>query len=83
MANWNTTEAIESLAAEIGDKVYIDIAKWHLYLNDAHLHAVLAEQFYPLLADNNLHLRTVLSSPPSLKRSGFGMRRPNLLQDKG
>ncbi|MBC6473816.1 MAG: DUF3181 family protein [Hormoscilla sp. GM102CHS1] len=60
MANWNTTEAIESLAAEIGDKVYIDIAKWHLYLNDAHLHTVLAEQFYPMLADNNLQEGQVL-----------------------
>ncbi|MCZ0901244.1 DUF3181 family protein, partial [Microcoleus sp. HI-ES] len=26
----NTTQAIESLAAEIGENVYIDIAKWHL-----------------------------------------------------
>jgi len=60
MANWNTTETIESLAAEIGDKVYIDIAKWHLYLNDAHLHTVLAEQFYPMLADNNLQEGQVL-----------------------
>ena len=50
----NTTQAIESLAAEIGENVYIDIAKWHLYLRDAHLHTVLAEQLYPMLEDGDL-----------------------------
>jgi hypothetical protein len=50
----NTTQAIESLAAEIGENVYIDIAKWHLYLRDAHLHTVLAEQLYPMLEDGKL-----------------------------
>src|SRR5919202_5836425 len=54
MARINTTEAIEALAAEIGDNVYIDVAKWHLYLNDAHLHTTLAEQLYPLLTGGNL-----------------------------
>ncbi|GAB4440925.1 MAG: DUF3181 family protein [Cyanobacteria bacterium J069] len=47
----NSSEAIESLAAEIGKNVYIDVAKWHLYLGDAHLNTPLAEQLYPLLAD--------------------------------
>ena len=50
----NTTLAIESLAAQIGENVYIDIAKWHLYLRDAHLHTVIAEQLYPMLEDGNL-----------------------------
>ena len=50
----NTTQAIESLAAEIGENVYIDIAKWHLYLRDAHLHTVVAEQLYGLLENGNL-----------------------------
>ena len=50
----NTTLAIESLAAQIGENVYIDIAKWHLYLRDAHLHTVVAEQLYPMLEDGNL-----------------------------
>jgi hypothetical protein len=50
----NTTQAIESLAAEIGENVYIDIAKWHLYLSDAHLHTVVAEQLYPMLEDRDL-----------------------------
>jgi len=54
MARTNTTEAIEALAAEIGENIYIDVAKWHLYLRDAHLHTTLAEQIYPLLIDNNL-----------------------------
>lgn len=50
----SSSEAIEALAAEIGEKVYIDIAKWHLYLNDAHLHTALAEKLYPRLADGNI-----------------------------
>jgi hypothetical protein len=44
-------EEIEKLAAEIGENVYIDVAKWHLYLSDAHLHTVLAEKVYPLVED--------------------------------
>lgn len=51
MSNSNTTEGIEQLAAAIGENVYIDVAKWHLYLRDAHLHTVLAEQLYPILAE--------------------------------
>lgn len=51
MANLSTTEAIEALAAEIGENVYIDVAKWHLYLKDAHLHTTLAQQIYPLLTN--------------------------------
>ncbi len=47
----SSSETVEQLAAAIGEEVYIDIAKWHLYLNDAHLHLPLAEQFYALLRD--------------------------------
>ncbi len=54
MANSNTTQEIEALAAEIGDKIYIDVAKWHLYLSDAHLHTTVAEQVYPLLENKSL-----------------------------
>lgn len=50
MADPSTTEFLETLAAEIGERVYIDVAKWHLYLGDAHLHTVVAEKAYPLLA---------------------------------
>jgi hypothetical protein len=52
MAKTNTTELLEALATEIGENVYIDIAKWHLYLSDAKLHTVVAEQVYPLITDN-------------------------------
>ncbi|MDX2253918.1 MAG: DUF3181 family protein [Pseudanabaenaceae cyanobacterium bins.39] len=45
----NTSEQIEQLAAAIAEDVYLDIAKWHLYLNDAHLHRPLAEKFYAML----------------------------------
>ncbi|GAB4204604.1 MAG: DUF3181 family protein [Coleofasciculaceae cyanobacterium] len=54
MAKTNTTEAIEALAAEIGENIYIDIAKWHLYLREAHLHTTVAERIYPLLTQNRL-----------------------------
>jgi hypothetical protein len=47
----SNSERIEQLAAAIAEDVYIDIAKWHLYLNDAHLHHSLAEKFYPMLVD--------------------------------
>jgi Protein of unknown function (DUF3181) len=54
MAYLNSTEAIESLAASIGENVYIDVAKWHLYLRDAHLARPLAEQLYPLLTQKTV-----------------------------
>lgn len=54
MARTNTAEAIEALAAEIGENIYIDIAKWHLYLREAHLHTVVAERVYALLTNNRL-----------------------------
>jgi hypothetical protein len=49
-----SSEAIEKLAASIGENVYIDVAKWHLYLSDAHLHTTLAEQFYPMLTKGSV-----------------------------
>lgn len=49
-----SSEAIEKLAATIGENVYIDVAKWHLYLRDAHLHTSLAEQFYPMLTKGSV-----------------------------
>ncbi len=58
MAN---TREIEALAAKIGENIYIDVAKWHLYLNDAHLHTAVAEKIYPLLEDNSLSEDTVVS----------------------
>lgn len=49
MSYSSSSEAIEALAAEIGDNIYIDIANWRLYLREAHLHTPLAEQLYPML----------------------------------
>lgn len=60
MANSNITETIEALAAEIGENVYIDVAKWHLYLSDARLHTVVAERAYRLLENNDLSEDNVL-----------------------
>jgi len=60
MARTNTTEFIEDLAADIGKEVYIDIAKWHLYLSDAHLATVVAQRVYPLLTNNTLDESEVL-----------------------
>ena len=57
----NNTEALEALAAEIGENIYIDVAKWHLYLSDAHLHTILADRLYPLLLDNSLSEDEVLA----------------------
>jgi len=61
------TEAIEALAAEIGENIYLDIAKWHLYLSNAHLHTGLAEQLYPLLVDGEIEesqVSTILRNIP-------------------
>lgn len=60
MAKQNTTEIIEAIASEIGEEVYMDIAKWHLFLSDAHLHTVLAEQFYPMLTSNSVDTDAVV-----------------------
>ena len=49
-----STAEIEALAAEIGENIYMDIAKWHLYLSDAHLHTPLAEKLYPLIEDDEI-----------------------------
>ncbi|WAL58888.1 DUF3181 family protein [Thermocoleostomius sinensis] len=57
---YSSTETIEKLAAAIGENVYIDIAKWHLYLRDAHLHTPLAEQLYPMITAGSLQENQVL-----------------------
>ncbi len=60
MVKKNAQESIEKLAAEIGENVYIDVAKWHLYLSNAHLHTIVAEQVYHLLETNTLTEAKVL-----------------------
>jgi hypothetical protein len=57
----STTREIETLAAEIGENVYIDVANWHLYLADAHLHTVLAERLYPLLEERSINEDSVMT----------------------
>jgi hypothetical protein len=47
MAQVPSNPEIEQLAAAIGEEVYIDVARCHLYLRDAHLHTLLAEQLAP------------------------------------
>lgn len=49
-----STETLEALAAEIGESIYIDIAKWHLYLGVAKLHTPLAESLLPMVTANNI-----------------------------
>ncbi len=54
MAYSASAETIEALAVNIGEVVYIDVAKWHLYLNDAKLHTLVAQRLLPMLAANQL-----------------------------
>ncbi|MGD1895355.1 MAG: DUF3181 family protein [Phormidesmis sp.] len=54
MATANSTEVLEGLAAEIGENIYIDIAKWHLYLGVAKLHTPLAEKLLPMVTSNDI-----------------------------
>jgi Protein of unknown function (DUF3181) len=77
----NSSEAIERLAVAIGEQVYVDIAKWHLYLNDAHLHTPLAEKIYPLLVDRNLSEQAVLDILTAMPvKVGGGKREIPLLE---
>lgn len=67
MSYSGSNEAIEKLAAAIGENVYIDVAKWHLYLRDAHLHTPLAVQLYPLLSKgkvNEADVQQILKNTP-------------------
>jgi Protein of unknown function (DUF3181) len=75
MAKISTSEILESLAAEIGENVYIDIAKWHLYLADAKLHTLVAEQMYPLLTTNSVDEDRVIKVLESISVKIGGGRR--------
>lgn len=55
----NITQEIEKLAAEIGENIYIDVANWHLYLAEAHLHTTVAQKVYSLLEENELSTQEV------------------------
>lgn len=75
MAKTNTTELLEALAAEIGENVYMDIAKWHLYLSNAKLHTLVAEQLYPLITSNTVNEDQVLKVLESIPIKIGGGRR--------
>ncbi len=75
MAYPGAAEVIEALAADIGDTVYIDVAKWHLYLRDTSLHTTLAEKFYPIVTDNDLSETTVVEVLQSIPIKLGGGRR--------
>jgi hypothetical protein len=77
----NSSEAIEKLAAEIGERIYIDVAKWHLYLADAHLHTVLAEQLYPLVVKREVTDTPVTNILQSIPVQLGGGRRELPLSD--
>lgn len=67
MTSSSSSRDVEDLAAEIGQQVYIDVAKWHLYLADAHLHTVLAEKFYPILKSGKVseaQVQQILADTP-------------------
>ena len=53
------TEDFEALTDEIGKSIYIDVAKWHLYLAEAHLDKLLAERLSPLLQQNTVNAQQV------------------------
>lgn len=80
MAKTNTTEILEALAADIGDNVYIDISKWHLYLSDAKLHTIVAEKMYPLLTANSVDEDRVTAALQSIHvKIGGGRKEISLL----
>ena len=55
----NVNQVVDQLAADIGDRIYIDVAKWHLYLKDAKLHTGLAESFLPMCESGNINAAAV------------------------
>jgi hypothetical protein len=80
MAKINTTELLEALAADIGENVYLDIAKWHLNLTDAKLHTIVAEQLYPLITAKNVDENRVLEILSSIPvKIGGGRKEISLI----
>jgi Protein of unknown function (DUF3181) len=77
----SSSQAIEALAAEIGETVYIDVAKWHLYLSNAHLHTVVAEQLYPMLTNDTLSEESVAKVLQSISVKLGGGKREVPLSD--
>jgi hypothetical protein len=67
MSYSGTSRAIEDLAVAIGDKVYLDVARWHLYLQDAKLHTPLAEKLYPLVDEDRVTENAVMDILQNMK----------------
>ena len=81
MVNEQTTQTVESLAAEIGENIYIDVAKWHLYLADAHLHTVVAEKVYPMIENDEVSEEAVIDILRQISVSlGGGRKKVPLLE---
>ncbi|HEY9764516.1 MAG TPA: DUF3181 family protein [Trichocoleus sp.] len=81
MAYYTTSEKIEALAADIGGNIYLDIAKWHLYLREAKLHTLVAERLFPLLQDKNLSESAITNALQSMTVTIGGGRRELPLLD--
>ena len=58
----STNQDIERLAGELGDQIYLDIAKWHLYLRDAKLHTLLADQLGPIAEAGKISESEIIST---------------------
>ncbi|MCG9892847.1 MAG: DUF3181 family protein [Thermosynechococcaceae cyanobacterium MS004] len=67
MSNTLSSTDREGLIAEIGKNIYIDVAKWHLYLSEAHLDVALAEQLAPLLFESTINEQQVMQVLSSLQ----------------
>ncbi|MGK7879766.1 MAG: DUF3181 family protein [Crocosphaera sp.] len=81
MVNEQRTQTVESLAAEIGENIYIDVAKWHLYLADAHLHTVVAEKVYPMIENEEVSEEAVIDILRQISVSlGAGRKEVPLLE---
>jgi hypothetical protein len=62
-------DGIEALAEQLGDRLYLEIAQWHLYLKDAKLALVVAERFYALMEEGRVNAAAVLEVLQEVKVS--------------
>jgi hypothetical protein len=81
MSRTLSSEDLDELVAEIGKTVYIDVAKWHLYLSDAHLDEVLAKQLAPLLSGGKVDEAQVMQVLSGISVPVGGGRRELPLSD--
>jgi Protein of unknown function (DUF3181) len=79
----NTLSSIdrEAFISEIGKNIYIDVAKWHLYLAEAHLDSTLAEPLIPLLFEPTIDEQQVMQVLSTLQVSVGGGKRELPLSD--